>query len=252
MVSRVVVFTSMVFGMVFSLLSLILFVYLYIKYIILKSKTSVDIQNILKFYIIIEILTGFIVGFSMTHNCVVYRIENTVIYATPLLFWDAALQNTISILRQIMIITLGLDRIFIIILATTAHFKRQWYSFAIGISLMVIFSAIILIFRIIPNIPTTIFITSCVTFNCLGKLENSSLFLALRTGLGFFNFILGIILAVLLKQRFKVVSFFNMKNNNMMLVVLTLFMTIILDFLPNLFGFIFTLVSYIVNYIISL
>ena len=234
----------MAIGAGFSLIATVLFIYLYAKYVILKSQTSIEIQNVLKFYILVEILNGSVVCFNLIHSCVVYKIRDTSVYATPLLFWDAAVENITTIIRPIAILTLGLDRILIIILRTTSQRRRQIYSFSIGTSLMIAASTVIFVMRILPNILTESFITSCVTLVCLGKMGSSSIFIALKMVFGGANLVLGIILIFILKKRCKTVIFIMMKNKNIMLVIITLFLTIFLDFVPNLSGFLFFVVGF--------
>ena len=244
MVSRTVVFSLLVLGAISSYAATIIFVYLFIKYTLLKSQTSIEVQAALKFYIMIEILNGFVVCFSLTHNCLVYNIEDPVIYVTQLLFWDVALQNIVVIIRPLAIFILGLDKLFIVFFPTTAEYKRKMLSFFIGISLMLITIVLFLAYRILPSIPTEVFTTSCVSFNCVGRLGSSSMYFATKTVFGIMDFILGMILLILLNKRFKMMSVVRMKNKNMTHVILTLFITIVLDFLPNLTGFLFLMVNY--------
>ena len=244
MVSRTVVFASMALGDLLSYLSVFIFVYLFIKYTVCKSSTSIELQDVVKFYIFIEILNALIVSVYLTYSCIVYHIEDEKIYATLLLFWSASLENIITVIRSIAILTLGLDRIFIIIFPTTVEFRRKIFSFFTGISLMIISTALLLIFRIMPYVPKESFITNCLTLNCLGKIGGSSLFILLRMIFGFVNFLQGIWLLIALQKKFKIMNFTKAKNKNMVLVVLTLCITVILNFLPNLCGFIFVTVSY--------
>ena len=236
-------FSFTAFGAVFSLITAVIFIYLYIRYIIIKTQTLIEVQDVLKFYILMEILNGLVVGIHFTHSCLIYSIDDGEIYVTPLLFWNSALLNITSILRPIAILTLGLDRILIILFPTTVDSKRKMFSFFIGISFMTASTVLLLMTRILPNIPTKGFIASCITFYCLAKVGSSSIFTALRMISGSSNFVVGALLLIMLKHRFKVMQFVTIKNKNMMLVILTLLSTIIWNFLPNLIGFIVYLVS---------
>lgn len=243
MVSRAVDFSFTVFGAIFSLLTAVIFTYLYIRYIVLKSQTLIEVQDVLKFYILMEIVNGLVVGFHFAHSSIVYDIDDTEVYVTPLLFWNSALLNITSILRPIAILTLGLDRIFIIIFPTTAETKRKTLSFFIGVNLMTISTVLIVVIRILPNIPVSEYVTNCITFYCLAKVGSSSVFTTLRMVFGSSNFIVGAILLIMLKKRFEVMNVVHIKNKNMMLVILTLLSTIVWNFLPNLIGFIVYSVS---------
>ena len=243
MVSRTVVFFLTALGTLFSYVATIIFLYLFVRYVFLKSQASIEVQAALKFYILMEIVNGFIVSFNLTHSCLIYKIEDAAVYVTQLLFWDVALQNTIVIIRPIAILILGLDKLFIILFPAKAEYKRKTFSFFIGINLMVISSMLFLVYRILPNIPTDIFITSCVSFNCIGKLGNSTLFFTVKTVLGFMDFVLGIILLMILNKKYKMMNVVRAKHRNIVLVIVTLFITIMLNFLPNLIGLLFLIVS---------
>ena len=243
MASRIITFCFLAFGAGFSFITAIIFIYLCIRYIILKSQASIEIQDVLKFYIFIEILNGVVVSFYLIQSCIVYRVEDTIVYATPLLFWSITLQNITSLLRPIAILTLGLDRIFIILLPIMREIRRKVLSFFIGVSLMVISIILLLVLRIIPNILTKPFITNCITFSCLGNKGNAAIFIALRTIFGLLNFMSGVILIVSIRKRSNTMNFTGVKKKGMMVVIFTLFTTILLNFLPNLVGYMCLIVS---------
>ena len=244
MVSRTVTFITMAIGTLFSYVSIFFFVYLFVRYAILRSQTSMEVQDVLKFYIVIEIINGSVVCFSLTHSCIIYSIDDPVIYVTPLLYWDLALRNLTVVFRPLAIFMLGLERLLIILFPTTAEYKRKIFSFFVGIILIIIFSMVFLLYRIIPSIPTEIYTTTCISFNCIGKLGNSPMFFIVKTILGFMDFILGIILLIALSKRYKIMNITRIKNKNILLVMLTLFITIILNFLPNLLGVLFIIVNF--------
>ena len=245
------VFSLMATGALFSYIETFIFLYLYIRYAVFKSHASIEIQDVLKFHILIEIVNGLALCFSLTHNCIVYNIEDPVIYVTQLLFWDAAMRNITVILRPIAVSILGLDRLLIILFPTTAEYKRKLFSFFTGISLMVICTVVFSIYNIIPNIPTEVFTTDCIVFNCLAKLGNSLLYFIMKTAFGLIDFILGIILLIVLCKRFQIKNLMKNKNKNIIVVISTILLTVTFNFLPNLAGLMFSLVSRQINIFIS-
>ena len=252
MIAREISLALMAVGSGCSGVSTIIFVYLFIRYVVLRSQTVIEVQDTLKFYMLIEILNGFVVFFSLTHICLIYNIDDPTVYVTPLLFWDAALRNVTVLLRPLALLILGLDKIFIILLPTTAQFKKEIFSFFIGISLMIISTILFSIDRIIPSIPTEIFITNCVSFSCVGKGGNLSLYSIMKTTFGSMDFVLEVILLILLRKKLKVGNFTRIKNKNILLVLLTLFLNVMLNFLPNITGLLFQIVScYIANSMIK-
>lgn len=243
MASHVMVFSLLALGALFSYTTTVIFLFLFVKYFLLKSQTSIEIQDSLKFYIFIEVVNGFVVCFSLTHSCIVYHIRDSVIYVTPLLFWDGAVRNITVILRPIAVLILGIDRLFIILFPTMAECKRKLFPFSIGVSLMFVSGMLFSVYSIIPHIPTEIFTTDCVVFNCVGRLGNSSMYFVIKTLLGFADFTLAIILLTALKRRYKMMNITRIKNKNVILVMLTLLITVMLNFLPNIFGLLFLFVS---------
>ena len=244
MVKKDIIFVSIVLGSVLSLFSAITFIYLLIRYVIIKSSRSLELQDTIKVYIFTEILNAFVAGFYLTYSCILYYIDNAEAYTSPLLFWSVFSQNITSLLRFIAIITLGIDRIFIIIMPTIAESKRKCYSFIIGIILVIISTTLLLVLRIIQNISRGRIILVCMSLLCLANLDNAFFFIILRMIFGFTNFLQGVGLLIILKKKLKAMYILKNKNKNIVLVIFTLLINITFNFVPNLFGFIFGTVSY--------
>ena len=99
------------FGAVFPFLSTVILIYLHIRHAILRFKTSVDIPNILNFYMLIEIINGYVAFFNLIHCCIVYNVNGPIVYVAPLLFWDTSLQHITILFRSIAILILEPERL---------------------------------------------------------------------------------------------------------------------------------------------
>ena len=129
-----------------------------------------------------------------------------------------------------------------ILLPSKVIVNQKQYAFFIGINL-IISVTLLLVLRIIPNIPTETFIAKCVAFVCLEKEGNTSLFITLRAIFGFSNFVSGVILMVVLKKVFNTMKFNRTHGKNIIYTILMLCTTTSFNFIPNLIGLMLLFVS---------
>ena len=250
--SRIVILVIMLLGAIFSTIAGIIFIYLFYKYFVHKNKKHNDeVYFIFGFYKVVEMLNAAITGMYLVTSCILYRIDESKMYGTFLLFWTSAFQTIISISRLIAIFVLGADKVCVILFDSRLNWKKRQLSILIGPALIIISTLFLFVYRILPNIPEEDEFL-CPTFMCLTKYGYPGIYLDLKAIFVAGNFIVGIVLLILSQKNSssKLQPYKTKCTDKLTIVILVL--TFGFDLIPHVVGIIYQHVSSYTNNLLSI